>query len=233
MAAGKSRTFTVSIPERYDPAHAYALVVVHHGAGDTDAASMRDWFVEEKAFEAVYVYPQALPRTRADGSGDDIPRWDLDGNEDLSFFDALVTDVLASSCVDTKRVFASGFSSGGNFAQQLGCLRANTLRAFATVAGPGPFTDKCGGPMPAWMTHDVDDDALPVEGARESRDFWAAHDSCGTTTWSKASMLPSDCTTNTGCPASTPIVYCETKGVGHDMPSFAPKAIATFFDSFR
>lgn len=233
VAARKSRTIHVALPAAYDAEHAYALVFVLHGAGDTSPADMQTWFPVAASFtDAIYVYPQALPRTRSDGTGDDVPRWDLDGDEDLALYDATLASLSDALCIDRARVLAAGFSSGGNFAQQLGCLRSQTLRAFATVAGPGPFTTKCGGPMPVWMTHDVDDDALPVQGARDSRDFWASHDACGGTFGASASLPPA-CTTNPGCPAATPLVYCETKGVGHDVPPFAPKAIADFFASFR
>lgn len=229
-AGGKTRTFHVSAPNGYDPSHAYALVFVLHGAGDTSPESMRDYFSDEKAASGIYVYPQALPRTRKDGSGGNIPRWDVDGAEDLVFFDAMVAELGKSYCVDNARILASGFSSGGNFAQQLGCVRASTLRGFATVAGPGPFTTKCGGHVATWMTHDVDDDALSIEGARDSRDFWAEHNACGTT-WSPSAKLDAACKANAGCAAATPMVYCETKGVGHDIPPFAPAEIARFFAS--
>lgn len=230
-AAGKTRSFHVSAPSGYDRARAYPIVFVHHGAGDDAPETQRDWFVDEAAAPAVYVYPQALPRTRKDGSGGSIPRWDVDGDEDLRFFDAMLEELSNEWCIDRARVFASGFSSGGNFAQQLGCLRSEALRAFATVAGPGPFTTKCGGKVGIWMTHDTDDDALPVSGARGSRDFWAEHNACGAS-WTKDPALPAECKTNAGCPAAAPTVYCESSGVGHDVPAFASKAIARFFSSF-
>jgi polyhydroxybutyrate depolymerase len=229
-ASARTRTFHVTTPEVYDTTKAYALVLVLHGAGDTSPETMNEWFVAPDYPSAIYVYPQALPRTRKDGSGGNIPRWDLDGSEDLAFYDSLVDRLEGAYCVDTARVFAAGFSSGGNFAQQLGCLRSASLRGFAAVAGPGPFTTKCGGAIAAWMTHDVDDKALSVEGARDSRDFWAGHDACGAK-WSPSAKLPPACTTNTGCAAATPLVYCETKGIGHEVPPFASKAIGEFFAS--
>ncbi len=64
--------------------------------------------------------------------------------------------------------------------------------------------------------------------ARSSRDFWAAQNGCKTATWSAVSGRP-ECQRNTSCPAGEPLVYCETSGVGHDVPGFAVDEIGTFF----
>ncbi len=98
----------------------------------------------------------------------------------------------------------------------------------AVVAGPGPFVDTCGGAVPAWMTHDVNDDTLPVKDARDSRDFWAAQNGCGKATWAEVAGRP-ECNRNTACGAGNAVDYCETTGVGHDIPKFATSAIAEFF----
>jgi polyhydroxybutyrate depolymerase len=229
-AKGKSREYHVSVPASYVATDAHALVFMLHGATDTDPASMKDWFpVEGNVPKAIGVYPQALPRTRADGSGDRVTRWDLDGDEDLAFFDAMLASLGDTLCVDRRNVFVSGFSSGGNFSHQLACLRQKHVGAVAPVAGPGPFVSACDGPVPMWMTHDVDDDALPVSGARSARDFWLRQNGC-TGTWS--ADAPAQCQ-KAACPAASPVVYCESSGVGHDVPSYAAKAIGAFFVASR
>jgi polyhydroxybutyrate depolymerase len=230
-AKGLTRTYHVAVPEAYAAGDGHPVVFVLHGAGDTEPETMHDWFPVAKTMTStIGVYPQALPRTRDDGSGGNIPRWDLSGEEDLAFFDAMLAEIGSAYCVDLERVFATGFSSGGNFSQQLGCNRAGVLRAFGAVSGPGPFSDKCGGAMAAWMTHDVDDDALAIAGARASRDFWASANGCGDT-W-KPESTP-ECKRNTSCSSGRPVVYCETKGVGHAVADFAPAAVGAFFDSMK
>ena len=166
-ALGKDRTFHLSIPAGYDPKTPHALLFVLHGATDTTPQYMRDWFpVEGGMTDVIAVYPQALVRTRPDGSGGAVTRWDLYGDEDTAFFDAVLAEIASTHCVDRGKVFATGFSSGGNFAHQLACLRSSAVRAIGPVAGPGPFTDKCGGPVAVWMTHDVDDQGLSVVRGR-------------------------------------------------------------------
>jgi polyhydroxybutyrate depolymerase len=228
-AGGKLRTFHVSVPSAYDANHRHPLLFVLHGAGDTSPENMKDWFpVEGSMSPTIAVYPQALPRTRADGSGGDVPRWDLQGDEDLVFFDAMVSALEDVYCIDRSRVFATGFSSGGNFSHQLGCLRQTTLRAIAPVEGPGPFVPTCQGPIAVWMTHDVNDDVLPIADARDARDFWARTDGCGTT-WTQDTRA--ECKKNTGCSSGKSVTYCETTGVGHNVADFAPAAVGAFFAS--
>lgn len=227
-SGGKPRVYHLSIPKAYEPSTPHRLLFVLHGATDTAPEQMQDWFGVEGALggATIAVYPQALPRTHADGSGGLVTRWDVDGTEDLVFFDAMVRAIGDAYCVSAVRTFATGFSSGGNFAQQLACKRKAALRAVAPVAGPGPFSSKCDGPVAMWMTHDQDDDALPVDGARSSRDFWAKQNACKGA-WVADS--PSQCQKNDGCPSTTPLVYCESKGVGHDVPPYAVASIARFF----
>ena len=231
-AAGKTRTYHLAVPASAQPKQALPLVFVLHGATDTAPENMRDWFgVEGKiTTPSLAVYPLALERTRADGSGGLVTRWDLSGNEDLAFFDAMLAEIEADYCVDRAHVFVTGFSSGGNFSQHLACERQRDVKGMAVVAGPGPFSDACGGAVPAWMTHDKNDDALPVADARSSRDFWAAQNGCKTASWAAVSGRP-ECQRNTSCPAGEPLVYCETSGVGHDVPSFAVDEIGTFFSA--
>jgi polyhydroxybutyrate depolymerase len=226
-AAGKSRTFHLSVPAAYATVRSHPVVFVLHGATDTSPEDMKDWFpVEAGMPTALFVYPLALPRTRSDGSGGLVTRWDIDGQEDLSFFDAMLKEISDAYCLDRTHVFVTGFSSGGNFAHQLACLRQPDLRGFAPVAGPGPFTDACGGAVAAWMTHDVNDDGLPVADARNARDFWADANGCGTT-WAAGSRA--ECKTNTSCPKAAPVTYCESTGVGHAIPDYAAGDIASFF----
>lgn len=228
-AANNARSYHLSVPAAARPKQPLPLVFVLHGAGDTAPENMKDWFgVEGNMPAALVVYPQAMPRTRADGTGGKVPRWDLSGNEDLAFFDTMLAELSDAYCIDRSHVFVTGFSSGGNFSQHLACNRQKDVKGMAVVAGPGPFSDTCGGAVPVWMTHDANDETLPVKDARSSRDFWANENGCTATTWSPVPGRP-ECKQNTTCAAHEPLVYCETTGIGHDVPEFAAGAIGTFF----
>jgi polyhydroxybutyrate depolymerase len=230
VAAGKTREYYTSFPAGYDAEVPYPVVFVLHGATDVRPETQRDWFpVEKHTPPAIFVYPQALVRTRPDGTGDAVTRWDLDGDDDLSFVDAMLTTLEAEACVARDRAFATGFSSGGNFAQQLGCKRQRAFRAIAPVSGPGPFAKTCDGPVAVWMTHDVDDQALPVSGARASRDFWIRQNGCQKTLVQEPEP---ECKRATGCPSNAPVITCESSGQGHAVVPYAAERIGRFFQGF-
>lgn len=223
-----SRSYHLAVPAGLALGKVAPLLFVLHPAGDESPENMRDWFaVESKLAGTIAVYPQALKRTRSDGSGGNIPRWDVDGKEDLAFFDAILASLKDAYCIEPGKTFLTGFSSGGNMSQQLACLRQKDVAAMAVVAGPGPFVDACEGPVTAWMTHDVDDKALPIGGARSSRDFWLEQDGCDV---AKATPVPGrpECKRYDACTSKRSLVYCETSGVGHDVPAFAVDAIGAF-----
>lgn len=228
MLAGVARAYHLAVPPGLVLGKTAPLLFVLHPAGDENPENMRDWFaVESKLAGTIAVYPQALKRTRSDGSGGNIPRWDVDGKEDLAFFDAILGSLKDAYCIEPAKTFLTGFSSGGNMSQQLACLRQKDVSAMAVVAGPGPFVDACDGPITAWMSHDVDDKALPIGGARSSRDFWLAQDGCDE---KKTTPVPGrpECKRYDTCTSKRSLVYCETSGVGHDVPKFAVDAIGAF-----
>jgi poly(3-hydroxybutyrate) depolymerase len=63
--------------------------------------------------------------------------WDATNEieNNVALFRAVKADVQATTCVDTKHVFAVGGSAGGIFAQYLGCRLGDELRGIASVGG--------------------------------------------------------------------------------------------------
>ncbi len=63
---------------------------------------------------------------------------------------------------------------------------------------------------------------------RAARDYLIRTNHCTTTT---QPIDPSPCVAYQGCDAGYPVIWCEHTG-GHTVPSFAPAAVATFFQQF-
>ena len=70
------------------------------------------------------------------GSGQACTR----GIADVAYARALVADLGTRIAVDTKRIFATGFSNGASLAQRLGCEAADLFAAIAPVAGENQFS---------------------------------------------------------------------------------------------
>jgi polyhydroxybutyrate depolymerase len=56
-------------------------------------------------------------------------------NPDLEFVTALLKQVESSECIDTSRVYASGFSDGSFMVSLLACTMSNTFAAIGAVSG--------------------------------------------------------------------------------------------------
>jgi len=72
------------------------------------------------------------------GTGDPI-HWDTTDhsmfNPDLQFVAALLDQVEATQCIDTSRVYATGFSDGAVMATQLACTMSSRFAAIGAVSG--------------------------------------------------------------------------------------------------
>ncbi len=78
------------------------------------------------------------------GTGNPV-QWDTTshgaGNADLTFVTAILNHLEETQCIDTSRVYASGFSDGAFMVSQLACTMSARFAAIAAVSGlqlPGP-----------------------------------------------------------------------------------------------
>jgi polyhydroxybutyrate depolymerase len=82
---------------------------------------------------------------RCDGMLDRLPgSIDVD---DVKFMEDMIADISSLATVDPQRMFVTGFSNGGEKANQIGCALADRIAAIGVVAGLGP--DYPGGCNPA------------------------------------------------------------------------------------
>lgn len=224
---GEERTFVLVLPESYDGETALPLVFAYHGRGG-DAMLARTYFgIEEAAGDdAVFVYPDGLPR--ADMNDD--TGWDLARTgADVEMFDAIYESIRMSLCIDTDRVYATGHSFGGYMSNSLACYRSETLRAIGEVAGGPPF-GQCGdGRVAAWMAHGMRDEVVPFSQGEAARDVMLERNACADTSMP---VEPAPCVAYDGCTAGADVVWCahdEPDLDGHAWPTWAGAAIWRFF----
>ncbi|MBX3203889.1 MAG: hypothetical protein KF764_02410 [Labilithrix sp.] len=232
------RTYHAIIPDAHDGTTPLPLVFMFHGSGGDGAGLRGVYNLElEARGQAIFVYPNA-----DDATGTwDLER-DADSNIDILLFDAILEALSVSHCVDRKRVFATGYSAGGYFANQLACRRGSVLRAIASHAGGGPFGDsgeydadgrlRCPErPIAALIGHGADDAEVALDEAKKSREHWRRVNGCAT--GGGVPREPSPCVSLASCAQDRPVVYCEIPGLGHSVwPEGGPKATWDFFASF-
>jgi poly(3-hydroxybutyrate) depolymerase len=218
--SGTDREWWVWLPTNYDPKKPYPLVFNFHGCSSSGNIVPMQNVTGDKAI-----------LVRATGISDNVC-WDAGaGGNDVKFFDQMLADVLAKRCVDTSRVFATGYSSGSWLVNTLGCERGDKLRATGTVSG-GTFGNKanCKGKYARMFIHDANDnDNKITDGNDDERDRLVTANHC---TNDRVMEAPAPCARYQGCDPGYPVIWCETTGKGHArQDSLAPGAFWGLFSS--
>lgn len=219
QAGGRERKYHLLVPAGYDARRAYPLTFRFHGSGG-DGLSGGLAIEQQTDDGAIVVSPDGLERG-----------WSSAHHEaDLALFDALLARLAATHCIDLARVYAYGFSMGAQLSELLACKRGHALRAIAAIAGwsDEPAEARCTGTVAAWLAHDRDDEAVPLAKGQHARDRLLRQNEC-----SQASEeAGAGCVRYLGCAAGEPVVWCETRGLGHDIRGAeAPAKVWHFFSS--
>lgn len=132
---GELREYTIYIPASYQGNSPVPLLFNFHG-GNGDIASqiaisdMRP-IADSAAF--ILVYPQALADPNDDGS----TNWTHKAPttvDDIFFVEAMIDALATEYVIDESRVYACGYSNGGEFSFELACRLSHRIAAIGVVA---------------------------------------------------------------------------------------------------
>jgi poly(3-hydroxybutyrate) depolymerase len=211
------RTYIIDIPTPYDQTKPYKLFYTSHWISSTSEAVQQQnyYFLKPLAQAdnqpAIFVAPQS-----------DDGTWD---KPDHALFDDILAYVKANLCIDTTRVFATGFSFGGMITYSLSVNHQTDIRAAVGIA-PANYNiyvpPKTHAPI-AWMqTTGMGDGTCPwiqgnstTNGAKFIAIEHATDNGCMVPTdipiWKSGNHL---CYDFTGCKAGYPTKVCTFDG-GH------------------
>jgi len=239
-SGGDSRSYILNVPDNYESDHSYRLVFAYHwlGGNASDVAF-------ENSTEGPYYGLQAL----ADGSTIFIAPegidqgWSNPGGRDVDFTDAILAQVKDDLCVDTKRVFATGFSFGGAMSYALACARPHEFRAVAVYSAA--LLSGCDGgtdPVPYFAIRGVQEPVInPTTTGRALRDHFAEVNGC--TQQTPPEPLEGSgthiCTSYDDCEEGYPVRWCAFDGGHVASPrdqgapaSWVPGEAWSFFEQF-
>lgn len=162
----RERSYRLHLPEGYDAARPWPVVLAFHGRGNTGAGT--EAFSGLSTLPAVVAYPEGVP-----GVGDDRQAWQgapyaAPGVDDVAFTGDLLDRLGNDLCVDRSRVYATGKSNGAGFAALLACRASDRIAAIAPVAAalyPDTRTPCAPGrPVPVIDFHGTVDATIPYAG---------------------------------------------------------------------
>jgi polyhydroxybutyrate depolymerase len=226
-----ARHYLLVAPAHVDPARHYPVVLFFHGDGG-EGRGMQESVPFEAASgdTALVAYPDGVGRT-----------WDLEtaeNNKDVAFVLALLGDIARDFTIDRAQVFATGYSSGGFFANVLACQRSSLLRAIGSNAGGAPYHQaerwpngfpKCPGqaPVAAIALHGENDMGVTLDSGRFSAEYWAYVNGCHMTEMETTAYR--ECRAYRGCNAGKDVVFCQIPELSHWVWDRAAEVEYEFF----
>lgn len=132
---GETREYTVYVPASYQGNTAVPLLFnFHGGSGDiASQISVSDMRPIADTAGFILVYPQALPDPN-DGGSTLWTHKEPTTVDDIFFVEAMIESLAAEYMIDEERVYACGYSNGGEFSFELACRLSNRIAAIGIVA---------------------------------------------------------------------------------------------------
>ena len=230
---GTEREYILTIPENYDPNHAYPVIFGWHPLGGSAEGVANSGFgfisgyygLESRANGTViFVAGQGLPDSNGNRG------WPNTNGRDIAFLDAMLARFSSELCVDESRILSTGFCYGGMMSDLIACQRGNVFRAIAPMAGTliTSYNTCVDEAVAAIIIHGTVDSAVPISGGQQFRDYLLGTNNCDATS---TPVNPSPCVAYQGCDAGYPVSWREFDG-DHTVPDFASQAIWDFFSQF-
>ncbi|MGE0664504.1 MAG: PHB depolymerase family esterase [Hyphomonadaceae bacterium] len=175
-SSGRSRSWIVYAPSRYDPTQPTPVVVLLHGrpgnAGGMAFLSGMNSVAENNNF--IVVYPDGIDNewnAQFDLSARSISltgRRSTLPQDDVGFLQTLMDDIAVDFNIDRSRLYLGGFSNGGFMTYRMACSAADTFAAFAAVSGNlyMELSRHCqrSPPTPILIMNGTADPSVPYEG---------------------------------------------------------------------
>lgn len=171
----RERSYLAYVPATLSPGS--ALVIVLHGSA-MDGATMRRWtgyefdrLADRDGF--VVLYPDGHKKNWNDCRRDAAYAARLENVDDLGFIRLLIERFASEKGVNPSKVFAFGYSSGGQMAQRLAIEAPDMVAAVATAGAnlPTPVNSLCapeGRTARVMLVSGTDDPIVPFRGGEVS-----------------------------------------------------------------
>ncbi len=222
-SSGKARQYWLDTPTDYDNTHPYRLIFTFHcngmeGQGLVDPTTDPDHNTDQPFYglkaqankSAIFVAPDGFN-----------VGWANNNNEDVIFTDDMLAQIEGDLCIDTSRVFTTGFSWGAAMSWKLACVRTDKFRA-ALVYDVGPVSGnnnaECTKPIPWFQSHGLADGIFNYQNTGiPVLNLFAKLNGCTAMTPPQAQTNAHLCVSFEGCSAGHPTRFCNF-GSGENNP---------------
>ena len=231
---GLTREYSIYVPASYDGTTSFPLLFNFHGGGGVIASqiAIADMSPIADTENFIVVYPQARQDPSDGNSFNWIPK--VPGTfDDVPFISSLIDTIASSYQINQDRIYACGYSLGGDMCFELACKLNSRIAAIAPVArtmqaNPDSFCSPVH-PTGVLTILGTDDNTSPYNGltylgteyylsAEETHNYWASHNNCDinpTMSTVSPSVERYTWSTTSGC---SYVEELKVIGGGHDWP---------------
>jgi len=243
-SASLSRQYILRYPANYDSSHPYRLVLAYHwysGSAsqvfDCNTESIKCYTTQSPFFglwnlakdSTIFVAPDGIDAGWANTNG-----------RDLALTDDILREVEADLCIDTSRVFASGFSYGGSMTAMLACQRASVFRGAVVFAGGiSGMSGACTGTTPIAYYGATGTQDSGYAGGQKAIQHFAEVNGCTAQTLPTPPTGGHTCVSFEGCSAGHPVRWCPFDDIHTPSPrdsgkstTWQPQEVWTFLSQF-
>jgi poly(3-hydroxybutyrate) depolymerase len=223
-SGGINRTYFLETPDAYDNTLPHRVVFMFHwnygsinaivNPPDADRNTDRPFYGMGDLTDnkTIFVVPQGLVGPTG-GAG-----WDNPNGRDVNFTDDMLEAISSDLCIDTSRVFTTGFSYGAGMSVALACVRPDKFRA-AAVYEPafisGVNAAQCTTPIAFFESHGVDDQIINYQTGLNVLNTFTTVNGCTALTPPTPAADGHTCISYEGC--SVPTRFCNF-GAGQGNP---------------
>lgn len=219
---GVSRTFIQYVPPNLEPNQSAPVVFVPHGWLMTGEQmyTITNYHVLADREHFIVLYPDGEPASLGPwnvGEGacpSNLLLLPTATGDDQAFLDAMLDFIESDRCIDRKHVFMSGFSMGGYFSNETGCLRSEIAAVGPHSGGSHDLANCTSRRKPVILFHGDADGLIPPSCGKEARDRWATLNGCSQITENRP-VKKGHCEFSVGCPADGQVVLCLFDGMDH------------------
>lgn len=232
QSGGLTRNYSIYIPETYNDSNTkpWPLILDFHAFIRTGADEYNNsrYYNYTEGQQYLAVYPNGY-----DGRWYGAPYAHKDNDGDLQFVTDLLSHLNDTYCLDSNRMYVSGKSNGGGFADTLACSDHGDPFAAYAMASPALYTDNsessCNKSRAILESHGAKDDTIAYNGGGsgdsktppipEWTQWWAERNGCSSSDKPTTSQEKGYNTTAYSCNGFTNITEQYTvKDLGHCWP---------------
>jgi poly(3-hydroxybutyrate) depolymerase len=230
-AAGMQRRYILNVPNNYDNTHPYRLIIAWHELNGNDKEMYNNDYYHLLPLSdnsTIFVAPNGQNGGQpcsGTGVGDGGCGWPNGNDADIALGDAVVAEIEENFCIDTDRIFATGWSYGGSMSYANACERPLSggppgyIRAIAVYSG-AQLSGNCSPSKPVayYASHGTGDSVLNYSMGLSLAQNFANANGCN---WQEPTRATGAhvCTELTGCMEGYPLVFCSFNGDHTPDPS--------------